>query len=318
MTSTTQNEQKVKRMDSDSWRKPPPIKSSFDNPSCVTVASWDDLSRKRRDYLVDGNGVHHTVAIALCSNPISLRVNGKLVFQGINVNGNVHISSPEDRTALCVDRPLRSVHVHIPQTVISSSHQELTESGDPDHVQLRCGCTHDPALEHISRALLHSKHNQMLFPQIYLDTLVASFVVRLLQCHTNRRSETNFLSPQLLSWQFARVVEYIDSHFSENITLRELASQINLSPSYFAAVFKRSSGLRPHDYILRTRILKAESLLIETDMPLAEIALTVGFANQSHFSTVFKRYNGHTPTSGRRQSLLNRGIRAVGIGMESS
>lgn len=99
----------------------------------------------------------------------------------------------------------------------------------------------------------------------------------------------------LQKWRLKRVVEYIDNHLSAKITLSDLAAVAGLSRMHFASQFRMATNLRPHECLSQQRIKRAEALLQSTTMPIAEIALTVGFQTQAHFTTVFKRYVGYTP-----------------------
>jgi AraC-like DNA-binding protein len=64
---------------------------------------------------------------------------------------------------------------------------------------------------------------------------------------------------------------------------------------YFAAQFRRATGLRPHEYLLRRRIERGQEMLVGTNLSVADIAMSVGFKTQSHFTTVFKRFTDHSP-----------------------
>jgi len=64
---------------------------------------------------------------------------------------------------------------------------------------------------------------------------------------------------------------------------------------HFASQFRVATGLRPHEFLLQRRIRRAEQLMSDTTMTIMEIALTVGFQTQAHFTTVFKRFSGCTP-----------------------
>ena len=69
---------------------------------------------------------------------------------------------------------------------------------------------------------------------------------------------------------------------------------------HFAAQFRVATGLRPHDYLLRRRIERAQEMLVKTDSSLIEIALSVGFQTQSHFTNVFKQLAGQPPRAWRQ------------------
>jgi AraC-like DNA-binding protein len=99
----------------------------------------------------------------------------------------------------------------------------------------------------------------------------------------------------LQKWRLKRVVEYVENHLSEKIALSDLAAVAGLSRMHFASQFRTATGLRPDGFLLRRRIQRAEELLRNTTMPIAEIALTVGFQTHAHLTTVFKRFAGCTP-----------------------
>jgi AraC-like DNA-binding protein len=96
-----------------------------------------------------------------------------------------------------------------------------------------------------------------------------------------------------------RVREYIEAHLEENVSIQVLADIAGLSLAHFARAFKRSEGLTPHDYLVQCRVRRAQDLLAQTEMPLSEIALASGFADQSHFARRFKEHVGVTPGSYR-------------------
>jgi AraC-like DNA-binding protein len=92
-----------------------------------------------------------------------------------------------------------------------------------------------------------------------------------------------------------RVRDYIDEHLDEKISIDSLAGIADLSMFHFARAFKQSAGLTPHDYLIRRRIKRAMELLASTDLPLSEIALAVGFTDQSHCARRFREYVGVCP-----------------------
>ena len=78
-------------------------------------------------------------------------------------------------------------------------------------------------------------------------------------------------------------------NLADPISLTDLAAVAGLSRMHFAAQFRRSTGFRPHEYVLDRRIEYARRLLVSSDLSLIEIALSAGFADQAHFSRVFKQ-----------------------------
>jgi AraC family transcriptional regulator len=99
----------------------------------------------------------------------------------------------------------------------------------------------------------------------------------------------------LPTWRLHRTIDYITGHLDSALSLPELAANVELSPFHFCRMFKKSTNLTPHQYILQLRIDRARHLL-NGRRRMAEIAAELGFADQSHFGAVFKRFLGVTPT----------------------
>jgi transcriptional regulator GlxA family with amidase domain len=92
-----------------------------------------------------------------------------------------------------------------------------------------------------------------------------------------------------------RVRDYIDVHLAERFSNATLAAIAEVSTSHFVRAFKQSEGLTPHRYVIRRRVEHAKELLASTNLPLAEIAMTVGFADQSHCARCFREHVGVRP-----------------------
>jgi AraC-like DNA-binding protein len=107
----------------------------------------------------------------------------------------------------------------------------------------------------------------------------------------------------LQKWRLKRVEQYIDENLGGKVTLENLAAVAGLSRMHFAAQFRAAVGMRPHEYLLKRRIERAQELLKQANASLVDVALTVGFQTQAHFTTVFKRFAGDTPYQWRSAHL---------------
>jgi len=96
-----------------------------------------------------------------------------------------------------------------------------------------------------------------------------------------------------------RICDFIEEHIGEKISLGDLSVLAGLSPNHFARAFQQSMGLPPHRYLLRRRLEHVEQMLRETQLPLAQIALEVGFSDQSHLARHFRRLTGIPPSLAR-------------------
>jgi AraC-like DNA-binding protein len=98
-----------------------------------------------------------------------------------------------------------------------------------------------------------------------------------------------------------RICELIDRDYSKALLLSDLAEIAKLSAYHFARAFKQSLGIPPHRYLLERRIAAAADLVRNSDRCLSDIALEVGFSDQSHFTRLFVRHMGETPRDFRRR-----------------
>jgi AraC family transcriptional regulator len=105
------------------------------------------------------------------------------------------------------------------------------------------------------------------------------------------------LSPRMLR----RVFDFIDSEIHTPLRMTRLAKIAGLSEFRFAHNFKVETGMSPHQFVMRTRIKRAQQLLRETSLTILEIALAVGLQNSSQFNALFKRELRTTPSAFRRQ-----------------
>jgi AraC-like DNA-binding protein len=178
------------------------------------------------------------------------------------------------------------------------------------------GKPEDPVIRRLSDALAATELADDRHTGICADALRLAIVTRMLglQSETQRVEEETTKVGQgfaerplraLQKWRLKRVVEYVDNNLSGRITLLDLAAVAGLSRMHFASQFRAATGFRPHEYLLRRRILRAEELLRQSTMTLVDIALTVGFQTQAHFTTVFKRFVGDTPYQWRNANCVS-------------
>ena len=94
-----------------------------------------------------------------------------------------------------------------------------------------------------------------------------------------------------------RAMNFIDDHFTEPITLNDVAEMAYMSPNYFSQYFKKVTGQNFSDYLSGLRIKKAQELLKNSDMSVIDIAMACGFHNMSNFYRMYKKHTGSTPSA---------------------
>jgi len=123
-------------------------------------------------------------------------------------------------------------------------------------------------------------------------------------------------APSLPSCRVRRVTEYIEQNLDQELRLAELAALVYMSPYHFARLFKCSTGLPPHRFVVRQRIARASAFLATPEISIAQISRLVGFRTPSHFTTVFRRVRGVTPRGYRTESLREEQPRSGGDSYE--
>jgi len=134
--------------------------------------------------------------------------------------------------------------------------------------------------------------------RLYGESLSTALCVELLRLGAteNRPMARGGLAP----WQMRRITEYMEAHLSDTIQLSDFAQLAGMSRSHFSQAFRTTTGMPPHRWHLNARIRRAQELLLDTALPLVEIALRTGFADQSHFTKSFQRQVGTSPGAWRR------------------
>lgn len=97
-----------------------------------------------------------------------------------------------------------------------------------------------------------------------------------------------------------KITEYLDQHYTEPLSLKQIAAQMHISSSYLSHLFKRETGLSPMQYIIHRRIGEAQSLLMETSLPIHVIEEHLGFGSSCHLTAMFKKYVGIAPREYRK------------------
>ena len=96
---------------------------------------------------------------------------------------------------------------------------------------------------------------------------------------------------------------FINEHFHEAISLKDIAEKANLSLYHFSRIFTTETGFTPHQYMINIRLYAAKYMLMSTDTPIKDIAFSTGFGSESYFCATFKKIEHMTPNQYRKQTL---------------
>lgn len=115
--------------------------------------------------------------------------------------------------------------------------------------------------------------------------------------------------PKLQSGQnyeiIAKAKRYIETNYTETISLKDIANAVHLSPIYFHNIFTSACGISPHNYLINCRIAEAKRQLWDSKIPLDLVAENCGFGCQQYFNKIFKKQTGTTPGKYRKEFQQN-------------
>jgi AraC family transcriptional regulator len=159
----------------------------------------------------------------------------------------------------------------------------------------------DPLIKRLFEALKTEVNTQEFGREVLLRSLVTELAVHLFrQFSPSAIPYEKYPQDQNTArWQVRRSLDYLHDNFSRDFSLESIAAAANLSKFYLERVFKKATGLSPHSYMLMLRVERAKQLLSSSPNPIVEIAMELGFSDQSHFTNVFKRMTGFTPNAYR-------------------
>lgn len=149
--------------------------------------------------------------------------------------------------------------------------------------------------------ILHESEAQKPGHEIICQDLM-EILILLFTRQTNFSATLSSVSNKKISRLCDTTKRYIDSHYSEHITLDFLADLSHVSKYYLVHVFTEEFGISPINYLISKRIREAEQLLVTTDYPLSLISLSAGFSSSSYFTQVFRKQKGISPSEFRKKS----------------
>ncbi len=151
----------------------------------------------------------------------------------------------------------------------------------------------DPLIYQIGLALKSELESDGLGTRLYAESMATALWAHLLKKYSTQplRESTHSVGNN----QLRPAIDFINENLDQDLKLAEIAAVVNMSQFYFARMFKQLIGISPHQYVVQRRMERAQQLLTKSQLSVAEVALRVGFSNQSHFTVQFRKATGTTP-----------------------
>lgn len=227
-----------------------------------------------------------------------LWVAGRLTHSGAVPVGAVSVVNLEDQPVSLLSGTFDALQFYVPHTLFEDLAGEdgftrptslAWPRARPDPVAAALGALLLPAIETPEPAM-----------SLFAEHVAVAFLGHAVQRYGQASAAANPLRAGLAPWQERRAKELMRARLATSLSMTDVSRECRLSPSYFAAAFRRSTGLSPHQYLSRLRVEEARSLMLGTTLPLDEIALRCGFGSQSYFTRMFTKLAGISPGQWRR------------------
>ncbi|MBR0700201.1 helix-turn-helix transcriptional regulator [Bradyrhizobium diazoefficiens] len=201
-----------------------------------------------------------------------------------------------------INKPFHSLHFYLPRSALDSI-AEQSNAPRVGELSAQLGVGHDdPVIRHIGGGLLQALRRPDETNQLFIDYMMLAFTAHAAQTYGGLRTIRALARGGLAPWQVKRACERLDSDLGGTLSLPQIAAEFGLSVSHFSRAFRISTGVPPHQWLLRQRVNAAKQLMTARDLSLSEIAISAGFANQSHFTRVFSAQVGTSPAAWRRET----------------
>jgi len=200
-----------------------------------------------------------------------------------------------------IDKPFHSLFFYLPHSALDDI---AKQTGAPRVGELayQPGIGHDDAVvRHLGASFLEALHRPDEANQLFIDHTMLALTAHVAQTYGGLRRIVEPNRGGLAPWQVKRACEMLESDLGGKLLLEQIAAEFDLSVSHFSRAFRISTGLPPHRWLLRQRVEAAKRLMIVRDLPLSDIAISAGFAHQSHFTRVFSAAVGISPGVWRRE-----------------
>ncbi|MFS2016267.1 helix-turn-helix domain-containing protein [Massilia sp. CT11-108] len=223
--------------------------------------------------------------------PVSYRA-GKAERQGVRLHGQFCVVPGGSSTRWILAQPATSLLLRLAPAHLRATADDMGRGArafdlaPAIHVR-------DPQIERIGWMMQAEDHDAHPGGRLFADSLASALAVRLVALQSRSRTVQARALP---AWRLRHVIEYIDAHLDQDLTLAELAAVAGFSPSHFKALFRQATSTPVHRFVLERRVERARLHLLEGRLSVTEVALETGFAHPSHMARWMRRIVGLSPS----------------------
>jgi AraC family transcriptional regulator len=282
------------------WRRPRVLDDERVRDRTGIISKWTDLRQQPRAENAKPLTDYYTISLAIRRTKATFSLSGSTIHSGEIAAGMSQLTYPNTPVHATFFEPCDFIHLFVATSFLSQCTDTSNSLTNKNVSDFDVGFKKDPAVEQLVRSLAMLQMACPTARQMYMEGICSAIIAKLISTeHSEHPVEEKTKISPLPKWRLKRSIEFIDANIGETITLADVAGSAGLTRMYFAAQFRAATGLRPHDYILRRRIERAQEILLNSNTTLVDTSLSVGFQTQAHFTTVFRKLVGQTPSRWR-------------------
>lgn len=286
-----------------------PFIDSVDIQTSSHDAPWDDALAVEQVFVSPAEMEHCYISrttivqpLSVCHTPVTRL--GELSHSENHLAKDViHIDPSGSLTGARWDEAMNVLFLMPSETMFERVLREMRNP--PSKIELkRNSFVQDQQIQQIGLALLAECKSGFPTGRLFGESLAMALTARLVSHYsTSQPNLPNSSNLQgLPTWRLRRVTDYIEENLGTDLGLENLAAVAEFSEFHFSRMFKLRTGVTPHAYVTERRIARAKELLASSRMSIKEISVHLGFGDQAHMTTVFKRITGTTPKKFREQA----------------
>lgn len=214
--------------------------------------------------------------------------------RGTTIHGDLEIIPPNTPGVWELESADTALVIGLKLHLLRSIVEQLGSSPEQLRISNRFQAR-DPQIEYIGWALKSEMESGCPSGRLFTDALSTALAARIVRNHSSLARPQRALPAAIPARKLKVVLSYIEDNLGRDISLGEIAAAAGLSTSHFKALFRKSVGMPPHQYLIRRRVERAAAQLRKSTAPIGDIALENGFCHQSHLAMHVRRILGVTP-----------------------
>lgn len=213
--------------------------------------------------------------------------------------GDLMLKPPGASTYFAADMPHAKRFLSLPADLVRGMLTQANDGADREFNRLHAGPFRSRRIQLLFDSIWTEARQDNPYGPLFTEGALLALTASLLHlAHPAPPAPRS--TPRLSDLRLRRLEEWVEQNLSESFGLTEMASAVGLSAFHFARALKATTGFTPRAMVTQRRVARAKRLLAAGELPLVEVALACGFADQAHFTHVFGRETGATPGAWRR------------------